>query len=548
MARRRRPRPSALLPTFLPTFLLALVLGQAGSAAGALAESPAGTLTMAVEAPFGLDPHFLFVGPNMAAARHIYDSVIDRDAESRFVPGIVRSFEATAETTWLLRLRAGVVFHDGSPLTADDIAFSIARVPAVPNNPGPYVSNLRTILSTEVVDPMTVRIRTDRPNPTLMGQLTNIFVVSHLAARGDGTPAGAGTAEFNSGRAAVGTGPYRLARTQGAEGMSLARHAGYWGAAPAYEKAEIRVIGNDAARLAALLAGDVDLIESVPPGDVARLEGDPRVTVFRRNSDRIMYLIPQVGADRLPMLTDPDGRPLPGNPLRDLRVRRALSLALDRGALAARALDGQAVPTGQMVPPQFGAYDASLPSPRPDPEGARRLLAEAGFPRGFGLTIACSNNRFVNDARVCQAVGQMFTRAGFQAKVETMPGSVFFPRTVEGRNDFPVILYGLSLSSSRDASYILSTAVHSRNAREGYGQGNRGSFSEPDMDRMIQAAITASGEGREDGLRQVMRAAIDRVPIIPMYNQVTLVAARRGVFYEPRMDEQLLAQHARPAR
>lgn len=511
------------------------------------AQPSPGTLTVAVESPFGIDPHFLFVGPNMAAARHIYDSVINRDSESRFIPGLVESWEATDETGWTLRLRRGTTFSDGSPFTAEDIAFSIARVPAVPNNPGPYTSNLRTIASVEVIDPHTVLIRTDRPNPTLMGQLTNIFVVSHIAARGEGTPAGASTADFNNGRAAIGTGPYRLVQMRGSEGMSLARNPTHWGPAPAYEKVDVRVIGNDASRLAALLAGDVDLIESVPPGDVARLEREPRVTVFRRNSDRIMYLIPHVGAERLAMLTDPDGKPLPGNPLRDLRVRQALSMALDRTALTARALDGQAVPTGQMVPEQFGAYDPAFPVPRADPEGARRLLAEAGFPRGFGLTIGCSNNRFVNDARVCQAVGQMFTRAGFQAKVETMPGSVFFPRTVEGRNDFPVILYGLSLSSSRDASYILSTAVHTRNVREAYGQGNRGTFSEPELDQAIQAAITRSGPDREDGLRRVMRAAIDRVPIIPMYNQVTLVAARRGVLYEPRMDEQLLAQQARPA-
>jgi len=530
---------------FLGTALGAGLLLQPGPAQAA---SPPGTLTVAVEAPFGVDPHFLFVGPNMAAARQIYDSVINRDAESRFIPGLVQSWEATDATTWVLKLRQGVQFQDGSPFTAEDIAFSIARVSAVPNNPGPYISNLRTISAVEVVDSHTVRIKTDRPNPTLMGQLTNIFVVSHIAARGDGSAAGASTADFNNGKAAIGTGPFRLVALHGSEGMSLVRNPTYWGTAPGFEKVEIRVIGSDASRLAALLSGDVDVIESVPPGDVARLERDNRISVFRRNSDRIMFLIPHVGAERLAMLTDADGKPLPNNPLRDVRVRRALSMALDRTALAERALDGQAVPTGQMVPQQFGAFDPSFMPPAADPEGARRLLAEAGYPRGFGLTVGCSNNRFVNDARVCQVVGQMFTRAGFQAKVETMPGSVFFPRTVEGRNDFPVMLYGLSLSSSRDASYILSTSVHSRNVREAYGQGNRGSFSQPEMDQAIQAAVSYSGPDREERLRQVMRRAIDEVPIIPMYNQVTVVAARRGVVYEPRMDEQLVAQNARPAQ
>ncbi|MFC3124390.1 ABC transporter substrate-binding protein [Pseudoroseomonas globiformis] len=522
---------------------LLLLPSLAGQAA-----SPPGTLTIGVEAPFGIDPHFLFVGPNMAAARQVYDSLINRDSESRFVPGLVESFQTTDEHTWLLKLRRGVVFHDGSAFTAEDVAFSIARVSAVPNNPGPYISNLRTIASVEVVDPYTVRIRTDRPNPTLMGQLTNIFVVSHNAARGDGSPAGASTADFNNGKAAIGTGPYRLLAMRGSEGMSLVRNSTYWGSPAAYEKVEIRVIGSDASRLAALLSGDVDLIESVPPSDVARLEGDRRVTVFRRNSDRIMYLIPHAGAEKLAMLLDADGKPLTINPLRDVRVRRALSMALDRAALADRALDGQAVATGQMVPQQFGAFDPDFPAPAADPEGARLLLAEAGYPRGFGLTIGCSNNRFVNDARVCQAVGQMLTRAGFQAKVEAMPSTVFFPRTVEGKNDFPLMLYGLSLSSSRDASYILSTAVHSRNVREAYGQGNRGSFADPELDRAIQAAVSYSGSDREERLREVMHRAIEAAAIIPMYNQVTLVAARKGVVYVPRMDEQMLAQQAEPAQ
>ncbi len=497
-------------------------------------------LTIGVEAPFGLDPHFLFAGPNMAAARHLYDSLINRDAESRFVPGIVQSWTATDPLTWDLRLRPGVVFSNGQPLTAEDIAFSIARVTAVPSNPGPYTSNLRTIIGVEVVDPLTIRIKTDRPNPVLMGQLTNIFVVSHAVAEN------ATTSDFNAGRAAIGTGPFRLIQARGTEGMTIARNDTYWGPAPAYARVDLRVIGNDASRLSALLAGDVDLIESVPPADAGRLEGDARFAVFRRNSDRIMFLIPNIGADRLPLLTDTAGQPLPNNPFRDVRVRRALSLALDRPAIVARALDGQGIATGQMVPEQFGAFDTGFAVPAADPAAARRLLAEAGYPHGFGMTIGCPNNRFVNDARVCQAAGQMLARAGFTVRVETMPWNVFSPRTVETRNDLPVMMYGLSLSSSRDASYILSTSVHTRNVAQAFGQGNRGRFSDPRLDALIGDAIIRDDAGREAALRHAMREAIDQVPIVPMYNQVVLVAAKRGIAYTPRMDEQLVASHARP--
>ncbi|WP_198370839.1 ABC transporter substrate-binding protein [Roseomonas rosulenta] len=508
-----------------------------------LLAAPARTqsLTMAVEAPFGLDPHFLFAGPNMAAARQIYDSLINRDAESRFVPGIVERWEATGPQEWTLHLRRGVIFHDGGAFTADDVAFSIARVPALPNNPGPYTSNLRTISRVEAVDAHTVRLHTDQPNPVLPGQLTNIFVVSKRVAEA------ATTADFNAGRAAIGTGPFRVEQARGTEGMTMLRNDAYWGEAPAWQRVNIRVIGNDSARLAALLSGDADLVESVPPTDVERLQRDPRVAVFRRNSDRIMYLLPNLRLDQFPLLTDAAGAPLPHNPLRDIRVRQALSLAIDRQALAARALDGQAVPTVQMVPEQFGGFDATLPLPAADPARARVLLAEAGYPDGFGTTIGCSNNRYVNDARVCQALGQMLTRAGFQARVETQPWNVFSPRTQAHRNDLPLMLYGLSLSSSRDASYILSTAVHTRVPERAFGQGNRGGFSDARLDAMIHAVNGLSGDGREAELRRVAREAGEALPFIPLYNQVVVVAARRGIVYVPRMDEQMVAQNARPA-
>lgn len=182
-----------------------------------LAQTPrAQSLNMAVEAPFGLDPHFLFAGPNMAAARHIYDSLINRDTESRFIPGIVESWSMVEPQVWELRLRRGVTFHDGSPFTADDVAFSIARVPSIPNNPGPYTSNLRTIARVEVVDPYTVRLHTDQVNPTLPGQLTNIFIVSKRVADN------ATTADFASGRAAIGTGPFRVQEARGRAGRRAA--------------------------------------------------------------------------------------------------------------------------------------------------------------------------------------------------------------------------------------------------------------------------------------------------------------------------------------
>jgi peptide/nickel transport system substrate-binding protein len=517
------------------------ITGAAAALALMSGAATAQTLTMGVQSPFGIDPHFVFLGPNMAAARHLYDTLVNRDADSRWTPGLTLSWTAVEETVWEFRLRPGVTFQDGTPFTAEDILFSLNRVPLVPNNPGPYTPNLRGITRAEVVDPLTLRIHTSQPNPVLPGQLTNIFIVSRRSAEG------ASTSDFNAGRAAIGTGPFRLEQMRGAEGMSLLRSDRYWGERSPWQRVEIRVVGNDAARMAALLAGDLDLIEEVPTTDAERLERTGRIGIFKKPSDRVMFLLPHVGAERLALFTDAAGQALDHNPFRDLRVRQALSLAINRAALVERAMDGMAVAAGQLVPEGFGGFDPALGTPPYDPDRAKRLLAEAGYPQGFGFTIGCSNNRYVNDSRVCQALGQMFTRAGFQARVETQPGSVFFPRTQVGRNDLPLLLFGQSSSSTRDATHVLSLAMHSQQVSAGFGQSNRGAFSDPNLDRLIRDAAFRMQGDREAALRLAMREAMRLHAGIPLYTQMTIAAARRGIAYVPRLDEQLVAIHARPA-
>jgi peptide/nickel transport system substrate-binding protein len=497
------------------------------------------TLRMGVQSAFVVDPQVLFLGPNMANARNLYDSFVGKDADAHWIPTLAISWKQVDGQTWEFKLRQGVQFSDGSPFTADDVVASVQRVPSIPGNPGPYTSNLRTITSVVAVDPYTIKVTTDRVNPLLPGQFTNIFILPKSVMHA--TPE-----DFSSGRAAIGTGPFRLVSYHYGESEDLAPNPFYWGKKTPWQSVKIKVIGNDAAREAALLANDLDLIENVPPEDIARLKATSGISVFSRPADRVAFLQPNVRLDHMALLTDRAGNPLPENPLRKLGVRQAISLGLDRKALVERVLAGQGAATMQLVPEGFGGWDPSIPVPPADPAAAKRKLAEAGYPDGFGMTLACPNDRWVDDARVCQAVAQMLSRAGFAMKVDTAPGSVFFPRTRMEKNEYPLILYELSLSSLRDGQYILQVVVQSHDNARAIGDGNRGGFSDSELDRIIDAAVIRSDAGRDDAVRAALAAAVARFSDIPMYVEPTIAATRGGVVYHPRIDQQMTADSAEP--
>jgi peptide/nickel transport system substrate-binding protein len=201
----------------------------------------------------------------------------------------------------------------------------------------------------------------------------------------------------------------------------------------------------------------------------------------------------------------------------------------------------------QLVPEGFAGWDPALSVPAADAAAAKRSLAAAGFPDGFGLTLACPNDRWVDDARVCQAIAQMLTRGGFAARVDTMPGSVFFPRSRYGKNEWPLILYELSLSSLRDGQYILQVAGQTVDEKRGIGDGNRGGFSDPELDRIIEAAVVRSDSGREAAIRHALAEAVARRGLIPMYVEPTIAATRGAVAYRPRIDQQMVAAEASPS-
>lgn len=521
----------------LASILGAAILGWSATAAD---------LRLAIETEPAIDPHFLFSTMNTAVSRHVFDAITNRDEDLQPRPGLAESWRLVDPLTWEFKLRAGVSFHDGSPLTAEDVAFSIARIPAIPNNPNPYTPLTRSIDKVEVVEPLLLRIRTKFPDAILPNQLAGVFVVSRNAAR-DAQPA-----DFRSGKATIGTGPYRFVAWKPGDRLELARNDAYWGGAQPWERVTLRIIANDAARTVSLRSGEVDVVGNLNPAHAETLGKDPAITLFKRPSDRVVYLILDVARPTTPMVTDKAGQPLARNPLQDTRVRRAISMAINREAIAERVMDGFALPAHQLVPEGITGYDATIPRQAFDIQAARNLLAEAGYPEGFGLTLNGPNDRYLNDAKTLEAMGQMLSRIGLIVKIVSEPWNVYFPKArvtpnLEGL-PYSAMLVGWGHSVG-DTSGLLTTVLHSFDTERRFGSGNRSGYRNAAFDRAIQDAVAEMDPAaRRRKLEAVMATAARDLTTIPLYNNFVVMAARSGFTLTPRMDDEVLAMSVRPAR
>jgi peptide/nickel transport system substrate-binding protein len=364
----------------------------------------------------------------------------------------------------------------------------------------------------------------------------NIFIVSKRAA------AGAATEDFNSGKAMVGTGPFRFVSFKRGDRVELARHDGYWDARPAWDRVTLRILPADPARVAALLAGEVDAIEYVPTADAARLKRNAAYRVAEKVSWRTLFLTLDQERDRTPFVTDRAGKPLERNPFKDARVRLALSKAINRQAIADRVMEGFAVPASNLVsPPVFGHVAALKPEPL-DVEGARKLLAEAGYPDGFGVTLHAPNNRYVNDEQVAQAVAQMLARIGIAAKVEAMPVAVYFPRA---RNrEFSLALLGWG---SMSGDLALRSTLMTFDADRGWGAWNWGRYANAKLDAGVTQALATTDDAQREALaREAAAIALRDQAIVPLHHQVAAWGMRANIAYAPRTDEFTLAHRFRP--
>jgi peptide/nickel transport system substrate-binding protein len=527
------------VPTTLRTIAATAFAAALLSASATLAQQPSRTLTIAAQtAPSALDPHYHNTTNNNAAVRHIFEGLFELDADAKLHPSLAESIRNIDALTWEIRLRPGVRFHDGTPFEAEDVAWTFARVPTVPNSPALFTPNVRTISSIEIKDPRTLIIRTKEPNPLMHFDMAGPAILSRRVHGPN--PA---TSDFTSGRLAIGTGPYRFVSYSHNERLEIERNDQHWGPRQPWDRVVIRYIPQPGARTAALLAGEVDVIDYVPVQDVARLDRDGRFALFKVDSLTYVYLFPDSMRDTSPFVTDRQGQPLPRNPLADRRVREALSLAIPRQAIAERLYSGLASPADQFSAPAAEHRLPNLPPLPHDPARARALLAEAGYPDGFRLTVHGPNGFFPSDDNLLQALAQAFTRIGIQAEVQALPPANLFTRATN--REFSLFM---TYFSSVFTINPIRQVVMTRDPQNGFGPFNRQRYSNPAVDEPAREALTTmDAEKREVLTHQAARALLEDKGVIPIIFLKNTWAGRPDrVTFHPDVYNRTMAFSARP--
>ncbi|WP_323764077.1 ABC transporter substrate-binding protein [Marinovum sp.] len=480
-----------------------------------------------------MDPHYSIVVSNQMVSDNFFDGLTDRDDSFRAVPALAVSWEATGPVEWIFNLRPDVTYSDGTPLVAKDVVDSIDRATNLPNSPSSFKTYTNSIETVEALDDQTVKITTVRPNPLLPVELANVMIVPNKLYSAE-------TGTFNSGEAMIGTGPYMLDSYTPGGDVTMTRNPNYWGEAPEWDTVTMSVISNDASRTAGLLSGDYDLIDQVAVSDVERLESTDGLKVKMIPSNRVIFLMLDHYSDTNPYISGPDGAPLDVNPLKDLRVRQALSMSINRAGITDRILRGQGTPAAQFLPASYPGTSDSLDATPYDPEAAKALLAEAGYPDGFQMTIIGSNDRYTNDSEVLQAIAQMFSRIGVKTQADPSPWATFRPKVTN--SDFAMSLFGWA-SNTGEAGMSMRALIGTPDAELGRGGPNGGRYSNGQVDALVEMAIvTIDNETRSAALAQVTKLAMNDVAIIPLYFTAITWAMRDDLDYLGKADQFTTAQ------
>ncbi|WP_280154291.1 ABC transporter substrate-binding protein [Piscinibacter sp. XHJ-5] len=460
-----------------------------------------------------MDPHSLNETLQLGFTGSIYEPLVGRNKDMSLAPLLATRWTQTSPTVWRFELRKGVTFHDGTPFTATDVLFSFKRGAADGSDMKGYTSPIKDVRQ---VDSHTVDIETNAPFPILPDTLTSLYMMSkkwceeNKAERPVDRRKGVeNTASFKSN----GTGPYRLKERQPSTRTVIVRNFNYWNKVEGnVDEVVFTPIGNDATRVAALLSGEVDVLQPVPLQDVERVKASGKFTVLQGPELRTIFLGMDQKRDEL-LFSSVKGK----NPFKDKRVRQAFYQAIDVEAIKSRVMRNAATPTAEMIGPGVRGFQPDMNKRLPhDPEASKKLLAEAGYPNGFEVGMNCPNDRYVNDGQICQAVAANLARIGVKVNLQTETKVSYFPKILRRDTSFYLLGWTPSTNDAHDAMYnLMSTPTD-----KGQGQFNLGSYSNPKFDELaLKVQTETDDKRRNEAIREAFKVHADDIGHIPLHQQ-----------------------------
>lgn len=469
-----------------------------------------------------LDPHSQNHATTNNVVGHAYEGLVRYDKKYQIEPALATSWQATSPTTWRFNLRKGIKFHDGTDFTADDVIFSFERIRQPQGTMQIYVAGIKEI---QKIDSHTIDLILDKPVPTLLNNLTTFYVMSRdwsIKNKSDRIQDYKAKEETFASRNTNGTGPYVIKEWRPDQRIVMSANAAWWDKLEGNATDIVYTpIKADATRIAALLAGDVDIVTDLPTQDVAKLRSNQNLFVLDGPEVRTIFIAPDTRSDELK-----HGQKGP-NPFKDVRVRQALSMAIDRQAIQRTIMRNLSIPAAIMVAPGVNGHTAELDRVAPaNIDGAKKLLAEAGYPNGIEFTLDCPNNRYVNDEEVCQAVVGMWAKLGVRAKLNAMP---FGPFAQKFQNwDSSAYLLGWGVATY-DAQYTLQSLIRTR-TKGADGNFNFSGVSNARVDELVDAMGVETDKAKRDAMiREALTITRDQALLIPLHHQMRPWAMKKNV-------------------
>jgi peptide/nickel transport system substrate-binding protein len=485
-----------------------------------------------------LDPYTLNETTTNAHLGHVYEGLTSRGKDLKIGPGLAERWEVMeGAKKWRFYLRKGVKFHNGEDFTADDVIFSADRVRAQGSN---FQTRVPKGAKFTKVDDHTVDVELESPNPIMNAQWDTWYIMSKKWAEANNTAGPTPASATTPSHAALntnGTGPFKIESHQPGVKTVFKPHAGWWGKKEHnLDEIVFTPIPNDATRVAALLSGEVDVIEPVPIQDIQRVNSSDKAAVMAGPELRTIFLGFDQIRDEL-LESNVKGK----NPFKDVRVRQAFNMAVDKETIKARVMRGLSTPSALMIAPELVPWPKDFPNPKFDPEAAKKLLADAGYPNGFEVGMDCPNDRYVNDGPICQAVVGMLARIGVKVNLNAQPKAQYFAKVLKA-GGYKTSFYLLGWTPGTFDSHNVLYDIHGCRADGSpRGESNLGGYCNKDVEALTDKILVESDAAkRNDMIKAAFTITTNEYAYVPLHQQALAWGVAKNVTLSQRADNSVL--------